>query len=33
MATIAWLKSADEGLAKARSEGRPVLLDFSAAPM
>ena len=33
MANITWLRDADEGLAKARAEGKPVLLDFSAAPM
>jgi len=31
-ATIEWLRDADEGLAKARATGKPVLLDFSAAP-
>ena len=33
MAKIEWLRDADEGLAKARATGKPVLLDFSAAPM
>jgi len=33
MATIEWLKDADAGLAQARATGKPVLVDFSAAPM
>lgn len=33
MATISWLQNVDEALARARSSGQPVLLDFSAAPM
>ena len=33
MATIRWLKDVDAGLAASRAEGKPVLLDFSAAPM
>jgi hypothetical protein len=32
MASIEWLENIDEGLAKAKAEGKPVLLDFSAAP-
>jgi len=30
---IEWLKDADEGIARAHATGKPVLLDFSAAPM
>jgi len=33
MATIPWIRDVDSALAKAVSEGKPVLLDFSAAPM
>lgn len=33
MATISWLKNVDEALALARAGTKPVLLDFSAAPM
>jgi uncharacterized protein YyaL (SSP411 family) len=33
MAGIKWLESADSALEQARKENRPVLLDFSAAPM
>ena len=33
MAKIEWLRDAGEGLARARRERRPLLLDFSAAPM
>ena len=33
MATISWLKDVDAALAAARTQGKPVLLDFSAAPM
>ncbi len=29
---VQWIKDADEALAKAKSEHRPALLDFSAAP-
>jgi hypothetical protein len=32
MATIPWNHDVDAALAKASSEGKPVLLDFSAAP-
>ena len=32
MTTIPWIRDADAALAKASSEGKPVLLDFSAAP-
>jgi uncharacterized protein YyaL (SSP411 family) len=30
---ISWTKDADAALARAKKEGKPVLLDFSAAPM
>ena len=33
MATISWLKDVDAALAEAKTQGKPVLLDFSAAPM
>ena len=33
LATIEWLRDPDEGLARARATGKPVLLAFSAAPM
>ena len=33
MAEIPWIKDIDEALARAKSEQKPVLLDFSAAPM
>jgi hypothetical protein len=33
MASIPWLRNVEEGLARARAEHKPVLLDFSAAPM
>jgi len=33
MATIPWIREVDAALVKAASEGKPVLLDFSAAPM
>lgn len=33
MATISWLKSVDDALARAKAGGKPILLDFSAAPM
>ena len=33
MASIEWLKDVDQGLDRARILGKPVLLDFSAAPM
>ena len=33
MATIEWERDVDAALDRARSEGKPVLLDFSAAPM
>ena len=33
MATISWLNDADEALAAATARNKPVLLDFSAAPM
>jgi uncharacterized protein YyaL (SSP411 family) len=31
--TIQWMKDGDAALAEARRSGKPVLLDFSAAPM
>jgi len=33
MAEIQWLRDVEEGYQEARRSGRPVLLDFSAAPM
>jgi len=33
MAEINWLKDVDAALAQAKSTQKPVLLDFSAAPM
>ena len=33
MAEIQWLKDVDAALKQARTTGKPVLLDFSAAPM
>lgn len=30
---VNWLKDADEALGRAKSEEKPLLLDFSAAPM
>ena len=33
MAAISWLKDADVALAEAKVKGKPILLDFSAAPM
>jgi hypothetical protein len=33
MSEINWLKDVDAALKEARTTGRPVLLDFSAAPM
>jgi len=33
MAAIQWVKDVDSALAKATSAQKPVLLDFSAAPM
>ena len=33
MAEIPWLKDVDAALKQARATGKPVLLDFSAAPM
>ena len=32
MANIAWQKDVDAALQEARASGKPVLLDFSAAP-
>jgi uncharacterized protein YyaL (SSP411 family) len=29
---INWIKDADEALAKAKEQNRPLLIDFSAAP-
>ena len=31
--SIAWQENADQALADARSSGKPLLLDFTAAPM
>lgn len=31
--SITWKKNVDAALKEARAEGRPILLDFSAAPM
>jgi uncharacterized protein YyaL (SSP411 family) len=33
MPKIAWLKDAKEALTKAKAEHKPLLLDFTAAPM
>lgn len=33
MTTIQWLHDVDEALSAAKTRRRPVLLDFSAAPM
>jgi len=33
MATIPWLTNVDDALAQARAGTKPLLLDFSAAPM
>ncbi len=33
MATISWLKDVDAALAAAKTGGKPLLVDFSAAPM
>jgi hypothetical protein len=33
MATISWLKNVDDALAQSRAAGKPILLDFSAAPL
>lgn len=33
MATIEWLQDVDSALAGAKSAQKPILLDFSAAPM
>jgi hypothetical protein len=33
MANIEWIRDAGAALARARRERRPLLLDFSAAPM
>ncbi len=33
MSTIAWLKDPDAAFQQARSSGKRVLLDFSAAPL
>ncbi len=33
MANISWREDVDAALSDGKSEGRPVLLDFSAAPM
>jgi hypothetical protein len=31
--TISWIRDADEALKQAAATGKPLLLDFSAAPM
>jgi uncharacterized protein (DUF2126 family) len=31
--SIAWVKDVDAALAQARREGKPLLIDFNAAPM
>jgi hypothetical protein len=31
--SIQWSGNADEGIARAKKTGKPLLLDFSAAPM
>jgi uncharacterized protein YyaL (SSP411 family) len=33
VATISWLKDVDAAFAAAKTRGKPVLVDFSAAPM
>jgi hypothetical protein len=33
MAEIQWLKDVEAGLQEAKNSGKPILLDFSAAPM
>ena len=33
MAEIHWLKDVEEGLQESKRSGKPVLLDFSSAPM
>jgi len=33
MAEIQWTKDVDAALKEARTSGKPILLDFSAAPM
>ena len=33
MPGIAWIKDVDAALSRAKAEGKPILLDFSAAPM
>lgn len=33
MAGIPWIKDADAALAAAKTQKKPILLDFSAAPM
>ena len=30
--SVNWIKDADEALAKAKEENKPLLIDFSAAP-
>ena len=33
MPEIQWFKDVDQGLAEAKQLGKPILVDFSAAPM
>lgn len=33
MATISWLKNVDDALTRSKAGGKPILLDFSAAPL
>jgi uncharacterized protein YyaL (SSP411 family) len=33
MAEIQWIRDADQALAQARKQNKPLLLDFTAAPM
>jgi uncharacterized protein YyaL (SSP411 family) len=33
MPNISWLNDADAALTKAKAENKPILLDFTAAPM
>jgi hypothetical protein len=33
MAEIQWIRNPDEGMKQAKSQGKMLLLDFSAAPM
>jgi hypothetical protein len=33
MAEIQWIRNADQALAEAKKQNKPLLLDFTAAPM